>query len=142
MQNEDVGKFWRDFETETGEKVEARAIGSYFEPGGDSQGLWGLLVLTDASFRFKHLPSENWISALFKSHRRSSSPEPAVDIVVPRADLVSLEEPRHGLAARLFGPAFPRFSLSWRTAGEEVSGSFAADPSSDFLRGLRKAVGR
>jgi hypothetical protein len=137
-ESDEAAKFWRDFEVETGEKVETRTIGTYYEAEGDDRGLWGLLVLTDASFRFKHLPSENWITALFKSHRNPSSPARAIDIVVPRADILSFKEPKRGLMARLFGPAYPRFTISWKTAEGETRGFFAADPSSDFLRELRK----
>ncbi|HOX31358.1 MAG TPA: hypothetical protein PLB91_03460 [Spirochaetales bacterium] len=137
--NDEAAKFWSDFEAETGEKVQARAIGTYFEPG-DERGVWGLLILTDASFRFKHLPSENWISALFKSHRNAPSPSRAIDIVVPRAEISSLDEPRRGPLARLFGPVFPRFTLAWEGGARRET--FAADPSSDLLRGLREAAGR
>ena len=53
-------EFWNAFEKETGEKVEARSIGEWLQDKGPS--MWGLVILTDKSFRFKHLPSENWLT--------------------------------------------------------------------------------
>jgi hypothetical protein len=136
--NDDAAKFWNDFEAETGEKVEARTIGTYYEPEGDDRGLWGLLVLTDSSFRFKHLPSDNWIVSLLKSNRTAKPAERAMEIVVPRASIVSVEEPVRGFLGKLFGSAFPRFTLSWKEGGGERRAVFAADPASDFLRRLRE----
>jgi len=135
--NDDAEKFWSDFEAETGEKVEVKTIGTCFESPGDKQGVWGLLVLTDASFRFRHIPSENWLSSLFKPRRTTQAPARAIDLVVPRSDIVSLDEPRRGFMAKFLGPAFPRFTLRWREEGREKAGDFAADPSSDLLRRLR-----
>ncbi|HET7839304.1 MAG TPA: hypothetical protein VFL04_06060 [Rectinemataceae bacterium] len=130
-------RFWSEFERETGEKVVARAVGSWYEDGSDERGVWGLVVLTDASFRFKYLPSENWFASLFRAARR----EPAravADITVPRESLVAMKEPHRTLASRLFGSAFPRFTLSWREGELLRSEAFAVDPSTELLPRLRE----
>jgi len=69
--------------------------------------------------------------------RKSTKPR-EVEIVVPRADIVCVNQPRRGLWDRLFGPAFPRFTVAWRSGGSETVGAFAADPSSDLVRRLRE----
>jgi len=138
---DDAAKFWSDFEAETGEKVEAKAIGTYYERGGDSQGLWGLLVLTDSSFRFRHFPSQNWLASLFRGNRPQEAPATALEIVVPRRDIVAVRTPKRGFFARVFGPAFPRFELAWREGEAERSESFSADPSSDVLRLIKESLG-
>ena len=133
-------QFWNEFETETGERVESRAMGAMFERDGDEQGLWGLLILTDKSFRFKHMPSENWLMSLFKMRRPESSTAKPVNIVVPRSELLALTEPRRSFFARAFGPAFARFNLSWREGEAERTGRFQVDPSADLLKRLRSLL--
>ncbi len=135
---DDAEKFWSDFERDTGEKVESRCMGAWYEKDGDGRGLWGLLILTDQNFRFKHLPSENWIMSSFRIHKPSSTPKQPIDIVAPKGDIVSVFAPKRGFFARFFGPAFPQFKISWRDAAdgsihEEV---FSTDPSGDLLSRL------
>jgi hypothetical protein len=138
-----AAEFWSTFEKETGEKVEARAIGEYYKARDDSSGLWGLLILTDKSFRFKHMPSENWISSLFKRVDRSSAPKAPVEITIARENIVSMNAPRRSFWARLFGPAFPRFTLAQSdesAVGGEKLFVFSVDPSGGFLASLEKAL--
>jgi hypothetical protein len=140
---DEAAEFWSAFEKETGEKVVARGMGEYFKAQSDSSGLWGLVVLTDKSFRFKHMPSENWISSLFKRMDKSSGPKVPVEITIPLADIVSLDAPKRNLMARLFGPAFPRFHVEGKDIKDAEgvkSYLFSVDPSSGFLTALEKAV--
>jgi hypothetical protein len=132
-------KFWSDFERETGEQVEARSIGTWYEGGKDDNGVWGLVILTNASFRFKYLASENWFSSIFKSGRRGPA-RVIEDIVVPREELVELIEAQRGLLSRIFGSAFPRFALSWRQGGSLRREAFAIDPSTKLLPLLRELL--
>ena len=136
---EDAAKFWSDFEAETGERVAAKAIGTYFPPGGDERGLWGLLILTDASFRFKHFPNDNLIFGLFRPRGKAPRDE-AVDLALPLGGIIALREERRGFLARLLGSAFPRFELEWREGAGARKGGFAADPSSDLMRLLRESA--
>ncbi len=140
---DEAAEFWNDFEKETGEKVESRAIGEYYRDMDPATGLWGLLILTDKSFRFKHMPSENWLSSIFKRVDRKSKPKEPVEITIPRERIVSVNAPKRGLAARLFGPAFPRFTLVERVNGLDGTETdkphlFTVDPSGGFITALEK----
>jgi len=132
-------EFWGAFEKETGEKVEARSIGEFYRARDDASGVWGLLILTDKSFRFKHMPSENWLSSLFKRAEKSRREKP-IEITIPRGDILSLVLPSRGFLARLLGPAFRRFTVTARAEEGEASYLFAFDPSSGFMAALEKAV--
>jgi hypothetical protein len=136
---DEAADFWIEFEKETGEKVEARCIGEYHEAGEGSSGLWGLIVLTDKSFRFKHMPSENWISSLFKRAAKAGKPRQPVEITVPRENVVSVVTPKRDFLARVFGPAFPRFTITTKDGQTHL---FSLDPSGGFLTALQNAFGR
>jgi hypothetical protein len=134
---DEAAEFWTAFEKETGEKVEARCIGEYYRTQDTSSGLWGLLVLTDKSFRFKHMPSENWLSSLFKRVGRSSGPKEVIDITIPRSEITSVISPKRDFFARVFGPAFPRLTI---TGPEGKTYLFSLDPSGGFLTALEHAI--
>jgi hypothetical protein len=137
---DEAAEFWATFERETGEKVQARSIGELYE-GGSDPGTWGLLVLTDKSLHFKFMPSDNWISSLFRGVSRKSGDKKLPDnLVVPRDCLIAVERPKRGLFGMLFGPAFPRFRLVCRAEGGEASYFFSADPSTGIIDALEKAV--
>jgi hypothetical protein len=135
---DEAERFWSDFEAETGEKVEARAVGTWYEEGGDSQGTWGLLILTDKAFRFKYMPSESWLSSLFKSVKRSRADKRILDITVPLDGIVAFQEPKRSFLDRLFGSAFPRFDLAWSEGDAIRKENFSLDPSTGLLARLRK----
>jgi hypothetical protein len=139
---DEAAEFWSAFEKETGEKVEARAMGEFFRADDYNAGFWGLLVLTDKSFRFKHMPSENWLDSMFKRQGRSSAPKEPVEVTVARGDILSVDAPKRGFLGRFFAPAFPRFALSARGAEGERRYLFSVDPSNGFLAALEKAVAR
>lgn len=134
--SDDAAEFWQAFETETGEKVEARCIGEWLR--GEGGSLWGLLVLTDKNFRYRHLPSEGWFESLLKfgSRNRKNAPsDKVVDIVIPREQLVLDIAIKRGLLTRLIEPAFPRFTA--RRAGTEEVYVFSADPGGNLVAALR-----
>ena len=138
---DEAAEFWSKFEEETGEKVEARSMGECFQASDRDSGLWGLLVLTDKSFRFKHMPSDNWLSAIFKKADRSKEQKKDMSITIPRGDIVEVIAPRGGFFARLFAPAFPHFILRCKAEGEELRYSFSVDPGSGLLPALVKIWG-
>lgn len=141
MADDEAKEFWDAFESETGEKVEARSIGEYYRDGDESSGIWGLVVLTDKSLRFKHMPSDNWFSALFKMGGRSSKQAKApIELAIPRSDILSMEGPKRGFLARLVGPAFHRFSVTARSEEGERRYLFSIDPSSDIIPSIEKAI--
>ena len=137
--DESAERFWAEFEAETGEKVEARAIGTRREEGARSEGPWGLLVLTDASFRFRAMPSQNWLLSLFKSHKPQAPSAPIPDLVVPRTAVVRVSMPKRGFLARLFAPPFLPVAISWREGEGLRSETFDTDPSSDLVKALALA---
>jgi hypothetical protein len=137
---DEAAEFWSAFEKETGEKVEARSIGEWYKGNNSQAGVWGLLVLTDKSFRFRHMPSDNWLLSIFKRADRSSESKQPIDLVIPRDDIVAVKAPKGGFLARLTGPAFPRFSVKRRAEEGETLFSFSADPSSGLLAALIKAA--
>jgi hypothetical protein len=133
--NDDVAKFWREFETETGERVQAKAVGELYE-GDREKGVWFLLVLTDKSFWFKQMPTSNPLASLLGP--RLFAPRPAIDytLKIPREDLVSLEEPEPRSWFARF--AFPKLTLTWREGEATSSRRFSMDPSMDLLPQLRE----
>lgn len=134
--DEEVAGFWREFEEETGERVEAKAIGELHE-GGEGRGIWFLLVLTDRSFWFKQVPSDNWITSLFRPRTLSVSARKAeaYTLRIPREALVALEEPKaKGWFAR---SAYPVVQLSWLQEGTDQARRFSLDPTTGLLARLR-----
>lgn len=138
---DDADKFWNDFETETGEKVAARSMGIWHE-NGDEKGLWGIVILTDASFRFKYLPSESLILGLFKSPGGGKGEKRgAVDIVVPLDQVTSLKEAERSFLSRLFGSPFRSVEVSWGASeADHRRERFSVDPSGDLLKRLRQSL--
>jgi hypothetical protein len=136
--DEEVAKFWRAFEADTGERVEAKAVGELCEGTGET-GVWFLLILTDKAFWFKHVPSDNWLASLFRPRTFTLSPkgEPDLTVIIPRGDLVSLEEPEPRRRGWFSRPVFPRLTLSWREEGLVRRRTFSVDPTSDLLPRLR-----
>jgi hypothetical protein len=132
-------QFWADFEAETGEKVEARAMGTYREPGDRGEGVWGLVVLTDRSLRFRFMPKQARLMSLFAKQREPESVSVPVDIVAPRADVASISIPKRGFFARVFGPAYPPFEVEWREGGETKRACLSADPSTGLYEALATA---
>lgn len=136
--DDDVAKFWSAFEADAGETVEAKAVGEVFDKDGDT-GVWVLLVLTDRSFWFKQVPSENWMASMFRARSLVSSlkPSEAFTLTIPRGDLAGLTEPERTSRGWFSRPAFPRFTLSWREGGAIRSRCFSVDPSAELLPRLR-----
>jgi hypothetical protein len=139
--DDEAAEFWSAFEKETGEKVVARSMGECLTGFGSDSGFWGLLVLTDKSFRFKHMPSDNWLRSIFKKAGRSSEPKKNLDLTIPLGDIIAVNAPRSGFLARLLAPAFPRVSVSYRVDGAESLFAFSVDPNSGLLAALVEAAG-
>ena len=98
--DDEAKEFWGAFETETGEKVEARSEGNWIHGIGPTREGRGLLILTDKSFRFKYVPDT---IRPFMSSRMTSDSADRAEFTVERA--------RHRLRARaearLLRAAFP-----------------------------------
>ncbi|HWQ10603.1 MAG TPA: hypothetical protein VN436_15890 [Holophaga sp.] len=133
---DEVARFWREFEEETGEHVEAKSVGELYE-GTGGEGVWGVLVLTDRNLWFKPVPSTNWMASLFRTRTPlPSSPNAAEKpLRIPREGLLALAEPEaRGWFSR---PAFPILTATWQEGGEVHSRRFSVDPSTDLLARLR-----
>ena len=137
----DAEKFWSDFEAQTGEKVVAKAMGIWEENGND-KGLWGILILTDKSFRFRHIPSEGLILGLFRLPEGKREKREPVEIVAPLDSISSVRGEERNWLSRLFGSPFRRFEVAWRASPDEEPRreGFSVDPSLDFLKKLRAAL--
>jgi hypothetical protein len=134
-------KFWADFEAQTSEKVVARSMGIWHE-NGEEKGLWGILILTDKTFRYKYMPSDSLIMGLFRFPDSKAATREAVDLVAPLDRISLITEPERGWLARLFGSPFRRFEVSWGEPDESGlrQESFSVDPSGDFIGKLRGSV--
>lgn len=135
---DEVARFWQAFETETGERVEAKAMGE-LRFGEDDARVWCLLVLTDQSFWFKQVPSDNWITSFFHSGARFSMSRPADEhtLRIAREHLLALEEPNRKRLGWFSRPAFPELTLTWRDGETIGMRRFSMDPSTDLLPRLR-----
>ncbi len=136
----DVEKFWKAFERETGEKVEAQSEGTWFrteDAGSDGRDIWGLLILTDKSFRFKYVP-ETFETAMMRNGIRSSEPDGQPEFIVPRGDIVSVCSRKQGFFKRVIRPGFPRCAVV--TGGRNGAKTYvvSADPSSGLVAALKK----
>lgn len=139
--DDEVVRFWQAFETETGERVEAKAVGELYDGGGE-QGVWFLLVLTDQSFWFKQVPSDNWIANLTRPRALTASSRRADEYTlrIPRESLLSLEEPDQNYRRWFSKPVFPRLTLTWKEGEATRSRRFSVDPTADLLPRLRELI--
>jgi hypothetical protein len=140
---DDAEKFWSDFEAQTNEQVAARSMGIWHE-NGEEDGPWGLLVLTDKSFRFKHMPSDKLILGLFRAPEGKGAKREIVDIVVPLDQISAVSEASKGWLSRLFGSPFRRFTVTWRATpdAEPQAESFSVDPSVGLVEKLALSLPR
>ena len=97
LMDDEAKEFWGAFETETGEKVEARSEGNWIHGIGPTREGRGLLILTDKSFRFKYVP--NTIRP-FMSSRMTSDNADRAEFTVERRDIVSLYACRSAASSR------------------------------------------
>jgi hypothetical protein len=134
----DYDGYWKKFSDETGEEVVARSMGQWKDARG--RELWGLLILTDRSFRFRYMPGKAWFTAIVPAARPQAGEEEALEIVVPRRDIKVFESPRRGFLERLFGPPWPSFRLSWIEGNAERSETFMVNDSTKFLAAMDEAL--
>lgn len=137
---DEAERFWTAFEAETGEHVVGRAIGIWHNPGV-SKGLWGLVILTDRSLRYKYMPSQSLILGLFRAPNGNSPSREEVNIVMPFEQIRSIKEQERGWFSRIFGSPFPRVSISWGPSeAERHSEDFSIDPSTGLVEKLRNTI--
>jgi hypothetical protein len=136
--DERVAEFWKEFERETGETVVDRCLGEYFPAADKGEGRWGLLVLTDKSFRFRETPSDGMILGLVRRSTLTKKAVDTIDLAIPIGEIVSVESPKRALLDRLFGASAEVFSVRRAGEGGEVY-RFSADARAGLIAALRKA---
>lgn len=134
----DYESYWKKFAEDTGEEVRARSMGQWRDATG--RELWGLLILTDKSFRFRYMPGKAWFTAIAPAARPQTGREEALEIVVPRGDIKGFEAPRRGFFERLFGPPWPSFRLAWKEGETDRAEIFMVNDSANFLAAMGEAL--
>jgi hypothetical protein len=129
--DDSVQAFWDAFERDTGEKVSARTMGQYLPAESGAKPLWGLLVLTDSSLRFRPTPGENWFAGLFKNTPSVVSNRQEDDIRIPLEAILQISSPRKSLVDRIFGTSMDSFELRIDRAGREECLKFLLDPRNE-----------
>ena len=97
--------FWAAYEKEIGEKVLGHALGQYLAGWDEFRvPLWGLLIATDAGFRFHHFPQEGWIQALSRvtGGGGDSPTEKTLFLPLSRIRSIELKTERSWLKRMLF----------------------------------------
>jgi hypothetical protein len=137
--SDEVREFWDAFERETGEKIEAKGMGAWREGDSASSELWGLLVVTEAAFHFRHLPSQNWLSGLFTRAGKDSVTRKPVSIRIARGDVLDVGIPERSFLGRLFSPPYEIVQIRFREegAGEASTLRFSVDRVGSLIAALR-----
>ena len=123
---DEVMEFWRAFEEELGEKIEALSEGMWFRVPESKIGREGILVLTDKTFRFMCVPDT---SRPFLRTAVSPEAEDLSEFVLSRKDILSGRVLR---AASLDDPLY-RCSIVARGESGEKTYEFSIDPTSGLL---------
>ncbi|GHT89887.1 hypothetical protein FACS1894137_19220 [Spirochaetia bacterium] len=128
--SKDPEEFWREYETALGEKVLAYTLGQYLSGWAEyDPPLWGLLIATDAGFRFHHFPHEGWIQVLSRVSTGGDAPTEKT-IFIPHDRIHSVELRREkSLLKRIFIANQPRFVLRYRD-GSGIEAEFVAETDS------------
>lgn len=88
----DAAAFWAGYEKEHGEKVLSHSLGRYTSGWMDWKNtLWGLLIATDAGFRFHHFPYEGWIQALSRTTTGGGEAPKEKTLFIPLKHIKSIE---------------------------------------------------
>jgi hypothetical protein len=135
---DEVAAFWNAFEKETGEKVEARSEGEWFHIPIRRRGLWGLLILTNKTFRFKYVP-EDLRSSLYMSTAISGEPRDEAGFIISRSDIIAVHAPSRSFLSWVFRSAYPRSSVVAQVGKRSSTYVFAADPTNGLVAALVKS---
>jgi hypothetical protein len=135
-ESEESALFWKGFETETGEKVEARSEGIWYNVPGNNARHEGLLILTDKSFRFKYIPNTR---PPYMGLSYSSESQNQTEFTLARGDIVSARLPRRGFLGWLFRRNLPLSAVVARGRDGEKTYTFSSDPATGLIAALGKA---
>jgi hypothetical protein len=138
--------FWNQYEAALGEKVAAHALGRYLG-GWDEYDvpLWGLLIVTEHSFRFHHFAHANWLTAWLS---RGNGPKEKI-IVIPVEKIAGVQffDGRLPWWKKIFTNSPPLLTVRYRKdsggAGAiRIETGRDAQPLVDALADLRGEDGR
>jgi hypothetical protein len=127
---DEVAEFWKAFERETGEKVEARSEGMWYSVPGSDAGHEGLFILTDKTFRFAYVPDTQ---RPFLRTGVSPEREERSEFSLARGDIVSVRV----LSAASLRDSLFRCSIVARGEHGEKSYDISIDPSSGLIGALK-----
>jgi len=130
--------FWREYEEKIGDKILAHGLGRYIsgQEEFDSKkwnDIWGLLLISEAGFRFHHFPQQNWLESLVVRGNTPGSREKI--IFVPKEKIIKAEihkETRWWV--KLFASGLPILVIKYRDEdGNEHKMLLEADMGSKEL---------
>jgi hypothetical protein len=133
--NTDPEEFWKQYEAALGEKVLAYTLGQYLSGWAEyALPLWGLLIATDAGFRFHHFPHEGWIQVLSRMTGGGDAPKEKT-IFIPRDRILAAElRKEKSLLKKIFLPGQPRLVLRYRdSSGVEAEFIAEADSKASLI---------
>jgi hypothetical protein len=110
---------WEQYEASLGERVLARALGQY-TGGWDEfdQPLWGLLTLTETTFRFHHFDQANWLTSWVTG---GASKEKIISIPREQLNGIDFFPAVHPWWKKLFTLAQPVLLVHYRKDGGEAT---------------------
>jgi hypothetical protein len=126
----DPAAFWADYSARFGETVLAHGLGRYVGGAEVPGPLWGLIVASDAGFRFYHFPNEGLIFGLARTMGQAVDPPSEKTFFIARADLVRAELIDPPLWRRWLLGEQPTLALRYRAAdGSERMAAIETDPA-------------
>jgi hypothetical protein len=137
----DPQEFWKSYEAQLGEKVLAFALGQYLSGWEEFDlPLWGLLIATDAGFRFHHFPHEGWLQLLSRVSSGGDAPKEKT-IFIPRDRILSAElRIEKSILKRIIFPNAPKLIIHYQNAnGGE--GEIAAETDTKAEEIIRQLQG-
>jgi hypothetical protein len=142
---EEQKAFWDKYEAKTGEKVLASVLGRYIS-GWDEfpSPLWGLLIVTDAAFRFHHFAQTNWFTSIFNGRGGFFAPDNSEkQLTIQGAALTSAEwyaEKRWW--KRFLSPSLPLVFVGYRKAdGHEAVFTAETDvPARSLVDAMKRFI--
>ncbi|MDR2870537.1 MAG: hypothetical protein LBV04_08810 [Deferribacteraceae bacterium] len=131
-EEQDIAEFWQDYENTYGEKVLAFHLGSYLRGYATMPtSMWGLLIATDAGFRFHHFAQESWLSVLSRTSSRKGAKEKTA--FIPKEKIISVEyQAPKSLLKKILTASRPLFVL--RYYDEEKEYEFVAETDKGGLK--------
>jgi hypothetical protein len=110
----DPGEFWKNYESQLGEKVLSFALGQYISGWEEFAGpLWGLLIATDGGFRFHHFPHEGWLQLLTRVTSGGDTPKEKT-LFIPQGRITSVELlVEKSFLKKIIFPSAPRLAIRY-----------------------------